>query len=147
MTRTWRLAGAAAAVGALAVPAGIAAAGDGTDGSTQDTVTVTLTAHHSRFSPSTAEVAPGATVTFVVRNLDPIDHELIVGGPDVHRRHQAGTERHHHGDVPGEISVPAGKTVSTTWTAPASGQVAYSCHLPGHLAYGMTGTLLVTTRS
>ncbi|MGQ0520722.1 MAG: cupredoxin domain-containing protein [Actinomycetota bacterium] len=150
MTRTWKLAGAAAAAAALAVPAAVAAAGgDGTgsDGPTRDAVTVTLTARHSRFSPSTTEVPPGATVTFVVRNLDPIDHELIVGGPEVHRRHEAGTERHHHGDVPGEISVPAGATVSTTWTAPASGRVAYSCHLPGHLAYGMTGTLLVTTRS
>lgn len=109
--------------------------------------TIVLEVRHSRFSPAAISVPAGQRVRFVVRNLDPIDHELIVGGPEVHRRHEAGTERHHHGDVPGEISVPAGQTVSTTWTAPASGQVTYSCHLPGHLAYGMTGTLLVTTRS
>ena len=133
---------------AVAVPLGIAAAGDpGTDGRRQPAgqVTVQITAHHSRFSPASVSVAPGTAVRFVIRNADPIDHELIVGGPDVHRRHAVGRESHHHGGVPGEISVPAGATVTTTWVAPASaGPVTFACHLPGHLAYGMKGVVDVT---
>ena len=141
-----RLAGLAAVIAALAVPAGIAAAAGGGGRSGGEVRTVTLTAHHSRFTPSSVTVPAGATVRFVVRNLDPIDHEFIVGGPDVHARHAVGRERHHHGDVPGEVSVPAGATASTTWTAPA-GAATFACHLPGHLAYGMGGVVVVTPRS
>lgn len=166
------LAAAVAATLALAVPAGIGAAvgggnggGNGAGGgdTTPPVVTIELVAQHSRFSPSAVSVPAGSTVRFVVRNLDPIDHELIVGGAEVHRRHEAGREAHHHGDVPGEITVPAGATVSTTWTAPAAatdpanpgattdpsaaGALTFACHLPGHLAYGMSGTIEVTTRS
>lgn len=137
----------AAGVATVAVPAGIAAAGGDAGGG--GPVTVTLTAHHSRFTPSSVTVPAGETVRLVVRNLDPIDHELIVGGPDVHRRHQVGREAHHHGDVPGEVTVPAGATASTTWTAPSPphGPITFACHLPGHLAYGMSGSVEVTTRT
>lgn len=143
-----RLALAAAAV-ALAGSAGVAAAGGGIpDGEGPGAVTVTLTAHHSRFTPSSVTVPAGATVRFVVRNLDPIDHELIVGDAAVHERHETGREAHHHGEVPGEISVPAGATVSTTWTAPAGAEgTTFACHLPGHLDYGMAGVVLVSPRT
>ena len=142
---------------AVAVPVGIAAAGGDAGRTGAPTVTVQVTAHHSRFSPATVDVAPGTTVRFVIRNLDPIDHEFIIGGPEVHERHEVGREAHHHGEVPGEISVPAGRTASTTWTAPVCGsaQVAlpgtgspdsfvYACHLPGHLAYGMAGVVRIS---
>ena len=54
-------------------------------------------------------VAPGERVRFVLRNTDPIDHEFILGDDAVQRRHEEGRERQHHGDVPGERSVPAGQ--------------------------------------
>ena len=154
-TRRRRLALAASAV-ALAGSAGVAAAaggsgpgaGAGDPGGDGPTVTVTLTAHHSRFTPSAVTVPAGSTVRFVVRNLDPIDHELIVGDAEVHRHHEAGRDAHHHGDVPGEISVPAGETASTTWTAPPiAGDTAFACHLPGHLGYGMAGVVRVSPRT
>lgn len=160
-TRRRRLALAATAA-ALTVSVGVAAAGAGGTTADRDTdtgtgaaeVTVTLTAHHSRFTPSTVTVPAGTTVRFVVRNLDPIDHELIVGDAGVHQRHQSGREAHHHGDVSGEISVPAGETATTTWTAPASAtgttgneRTAFACHLPGHLGYGMAGVVVVTPRT
>ena len=144
-----RLAAAAALVAAVVAPVGIAAAGGRGGSPADDVVTVTLTAHHSRFTPSSVTVPAGATVRFVVRNLDPIDHELIVGGPEVHARHATGRDAHHHGDVPGEVSVPAGRTASTMWTAPdsATAGAAFACHLPGHLAYGMSGVVTVTPRT
>ena len=160
------LAGLAAAAGLAVVGSGGASGSRGGPGvgTPGRPLTIVLTAHHSRFTPSSVAVPAGSTVRFVVRNLDPIDHELIVGGPAVHRRHKVGRESHHHGDVPGEVSVPAGTTVSTMWTAPAGveprfgeeagdgapppgGPVTFACHLPGHLAYGMAGTVDVTTRS
>jgi uncharacterized cupredoxin-like copper-binding protein len=106
------------------------------------TRTVELTAHHSRFSASVVTVAKGSTVRFVVRNTDPIDHELIVGDEAVQLRHEHGTEAH-HGARPGEVSVPAGKTVSTTYTFTSPGRLLFGCHLPGHWSYGMHGTIVV----
>lgn len=104
--------------------------------------TVTLTVRHSRFTPSNFEVRPGATVRLVVRNLDPIAHELIVGDQGVQDRHETGTETS-HGDKPGEVSVPAGATAETTYTFPRSGTVLLGCHLPGHWDYGMRGAVRV----
>ena len=147
--RTGRL---AVAVAVLSIPFAVAAGattggGDGGAHEGGEARTVELVAHHSRFSPATVSVPVGTTVRFVVRNLDPIDHELIVGRPEVHRRHEKGREAHHHGEVPGEISVPAGGTATTTWTATEVGSTVFACHLPGHLGYGMAGTIRVTTRS
>lgn len=105
--------------------------------------TIELTIRYSKFTPATISVEPGTTVRFVVRNLDPIDHELIVGPRGVQERHEEGRERHHHGEVPGEISVPAGSVAETTYTFREPGAVPFACHVPGHFAYGMAGTVRV----
>jgi uncharacterized cupredoxin-like copper-binding protein len=105
--------------------------------------TVAITIHHSRFQPAVIEVPEGATVRFEVTNTDPIDHELIVGDEPVHQRHRVGRERHHHGDVPGEVSVPAGSGARTSYRFDHPGAVAFICHLPGHEAYGMVGVVHV----
>ncbi len=104
--------------------------------------TVTLTIRHSRFVPSSLAARPGSTVRIVVRNLDPIAHELIVGDQAVQDVHERGTETH-HGERPGEVSVGAGATAETTYTFPASGPILLGCHLPGHWDYGMRGTVRV----
>jgi uncharacterized cupredoxin-like copper-binding protein len=105
--------------------------------------TVVLTIHHSQFSTSTVRVRPNSTVRFVVRNTDPIEHELIVGDDTVQHQHEVGTDRLHQG--PGALSVAPGTTGATTYTFPASGTLLYGCHLPGHWAYGMRGTIVVNS--
>ncbi len=129
---------------AVATLAG-ACAGAGAAGTTgaPPALTVDLTVHHSQFSTSEIRVRPGQTVRFVVRNTDPIAHELIVGDQAVQDHHEAGTEAH-HGDRPGEVSVPPGQTAVTTYRfGAAGGTVLFGCHLPGHWAYGMQGTVRV----
>ena len=108
----------------------------------QAPVTVELTIHHSRFSPSAVVVPSGRPVTIVLRNEDPIDHEWIVGTDPVHDAHRSGTEEAHEHRAT-EVSVPALTTRSTTMTFPRSGPLTFICHLPGHEAYGMVGVLLV----
>jgi uncharacterized cupredoxin-like copper-binding protein len=100
-------------------------------------VTVQLTIHHSHFQPDVLTLPSGALVRFVVTNDDPIDHELIVGDEATQNLHEFGTDAHH--DAPGEVSVPAGQTRSTEITVRAGFE--YACHLPGHAAYGMRGTI------
>jgi uncharacterized cupredoxin-like copper-binding protein len=103
---------------------------------------VVVTIHHSAFSPNRVTVRPGETVSFVLRNTDPIDHEFILGNEAVQQRHEEGTEAH-HGAIPGEISVPAGGKASTTYTFTLRRPLEYACHLPGHYAYGMRGLVVV----
>jgi uncharacterized cupredoxin-like copper-binding protein len=140
--RPWQLAVVAVAGGAaLLVAAGPwPRAGHGPER------TVVVTMHHSRFQPATLRVDPGQRVRFVLRNTDPIDHEFILGDAAVQARHEQGRDRHHHGEVPGERSVAAGQEAATTYAFPAGldgRTLEFACHLPGHYAYGMHGTVRV----
>jgi uncharacterized cupredoxin-like copper-binding protein len=108
--------------------------------------TVQITARYSRFEPDRITVEPGSTVRFVIHNADPIDHEFIIGPPETHDIHERGEPHFHTGAVQGEVTVPAGATVETTWTFAPSGNtpVAYGCHLAGHWDYGMHGKALIS---
>jgi uncharacterized cupredoxin-like copper-binding protein len=144
--RPWQLAAVAVACAAALLVATRAGsrAGDGPER------TVLVTMHHSRFEPATLRVAPGQRVRFVLRNTDPIDHEFILGDTFVQARHEQGRQRHHHGDVPGERSVAAGQEAATTYAFPAGldgRTLEFACHLPGHYAYGMHGTVRVGGRA
>jgi uncharacterized cupredoxin-like copper-binding protein len=107
------------------------------------TRTVTIDVHWSAFSRSAVEVPRGVPVRFVLRNDDPIAHELIVGDLGVQERHEKGTERK-HGARPTERDLPSGETVETTITFDGAGTQFFACHLPGHYAYGMRGIITVT---
>ena len=84
----------------------------------------------------------GTLVRFVIRNDDPIRHEFVLGPPEVHARHAAGTEALHP-PVPGEVSLDPGETAETIYVFDAPGHLEYMCHLPGHAQYGMRGTVHV----
>jgi uncharacterized cupredoxin-like copper-binding protein len=105
--------------------------------------TVEVGIRFSRFQPDHFEFPAGTTVTFVVDNEDPIDHEFLIGDEEVQRVHEEGTEAH-HGAKPGEISIPAGETRSTTYTFDEPGTLLVGCHLPGHYDFGMNGVIEVT---
>jgi uncharacterized cupredoxin-like copper-binding protein len=105
--------------------------------------TVNITIHFSRFTPSNVVAVPGETIRFVVQNTDPIDHEFIIGDRQVQLIHERGTEPLHP-PKPGEMSVPAGTTQVTTFTfASEPGALIFGCHVPGHYAYGMQGTVTI----
>lgn len=101
---------------------------------------VTLTIRHSRFEPGVVTVPAGTPVTVTLVNLDPIDHEWIVGAAGVHERHRTGTEPVHD-HRPTEVSLPALDTVTTVVTFAEPGTYQMICHLPGHEAYGMVGEI------
>jgi uncharacterized cupredoxin-like copper-binding protein len=102
---------------------------------------VTIRFHYSHFEPSLVRVSAGVPVTITLRNDDPIDHEWIVGPPEVHEIHRHGTEAV-HGGRPTEVTVPALSTRVTTITFDDAGEFGYVCHLPGHEEYGMKGVLI-----
>ena len=132
----------AAAAVALTLLVGAAAASRGA-AARANAGTVRITIHYSSFAPDSLDVDPGETVRFVIRNTDPIDHEFILGDEHVQLVHEEGTEAH-HAPRPGEVSVPAGETVVTTYTFPENpGELIFGCHLPGHYDFGMRGTVTI----
>jgi uncharacterized cupredoxin-like copper-binding protein len=102
----------------------------------------TVAIHFSRFQPEALTVPAGVPVTFELQNQDPIEHEWIVGTEDVHKRHRLGTEPYHD-EIPTEVTIPAFATRTTVVTFDEPGEYAFVCHLPGHEAYGMRGTIKV----
>jgi uncharacterized cupredoxin-like copper-binding protein len=106
-------------------------------------ITVEIGIRYSHFDRSQLIVPVRATITFLLHNDDPIDHEWIVGDAAVHEHHRDGTEPE-HGTRPTEVTVPAGTSRATTITFATPGTYRYICHLPGHETYGMVGTLVVS---
>jgi uncharacterized cupredoxin-like copper-binding protein len=109
----------------------------------KDPIVVPITIHYSHYEPAAVTVPVGVPVTFVITNTDPIDHEWIVGDAATHERHRTGTEPV-HAARPTEISIPARSEKRTTVTFTAPGSQQFICHLPGHEAYGMIGTVTIT---
>jgi uncharacterized cupredoxin-like copper-binding protein len=108
--------------------------------------TVEIVIENSAYSSSAVEVEPGETITFVLRNEDPISHEFMVGDEDMQLRHEKGTEAY-HAAVPTEITIPPGEEIETTITFDHTHGIDptesnyYACHLPGHYDYGMVGRI------
>jgi uncharacterized cupredoxin-like copper-binding protein len=127
--------GLATALGAAAVAGAV--------GRSAEPVVVQIDIRYSHFSPDAITVPAGRPITFVVVNDDPIDHEWIVGDEALHERHRTGTEPVHNAR-PTEISIDALNERRTTVTFASPGTLTFICHLPGHEAYGMVGTLTVT---
>jgi uncharacterized cupredoxin-like copper-binding protein len=133
------------AAAALALGLGIATAtglGASAVAQSTDPVVIPITIHWSHYDPASVTVPVGRAVTFVITNTDPIDHEWIVGDAALHERHRTGTEPVHN-SRPTEISIPALSQRRTTVTFAAAGSLQFICHLPGHEAYGMVGTVTI----
>jgi uncharacterized cupredoxin-like copper-binding protein len=141
----WLVAGAAVAAGVAT--AGFAVAGAATEDPPDPAlgpgdVTVALHVEHSLFEQTEIRVVEGTRLRFVLDNDDPINHELIVGGPEVHARHALGSEPRHP-SIPGEVSVGPNGVGVTTLRFGEPGTFEFACHLPGHYEYGMHGVVEV----
>jgi len=121
--------------------AGMAAAWAGGVGAAPRSAEIDI--HYSHYGPNTLTVPARTPITILLKNTDPIDHEWIVGDAATHERHRTGTEPV-HASRPTEVTIPAGQSRETTVTFNQPGTYLYICHLPGHEAYGMVGTLVVT---
>jgi uncharacterized cupredoxin-like copper-binding protein len=130
--------GLIAAAMILAAAAAVLAGGRGPSPSTS----IEIVIRYSHFEPATLTVPVGVPVTITLRNDDPIDHEWIVGDESVQAVHRVGTELLHP-TRPTEVVIPAGETRVTTITFERAGVLQYICHLPGHEAYGMVGSLTI----
>lgn len=100
-----------------------------------------------RFEPTSVEVKVGETVTFKVVNAGKIEHDFTLGDEETQDEHDAEMASGMSGmghDEPNVLTVDPGGEGELTWrfTAPAS--ILYGCHIPGHYAAGMFGTLTIS---
>jgi uncharacterized cupredoxin-like copper-binding protein len=108
-----------------------------------------------RYRPSAIMVRAGHRVTFDVTNAGKLPHEFILGDRAAQLDHEREMDMdmhahmHLHGsDAPtaagtGGLTVPPGQTRRLTWTFDKPGIVLYGCHVLGHWAAGMRGTIVV----
>jgi uncharacterized cupredoxin-like copper-binding protein len=111
-----------------------------------------------RYRPAAIMVRAGRRVIFDVTNAGKLPHEFILGDRATQLDHErqmqggppAGGHGHAHGHAGhagpgagGALTVPPGQTRRLTWTFEEPGIVLYGCHVLGHWAAGMKGTIVV----
>ena len=105
-----------------------------------------------RYRPNAIVVWAGRRVTFAVTNAGKIPHEFTLGdrATQLDHEHQRqlmpamGGHVHTHGaSGGGTLTVPPCETRRLTWTFDEPGLVLYGCHVLGHWAAGMKGTIVV----
>jgi uncharacterized cupredoxin-like copper-binding protein len=112
-----------------------------------------------RYQPASIMVLAGRRVTFAVHNAGKLPHEFILGDRATQLDHErqmlsappatGHTHAHAHDAAAaspsgtGALTVPPGETRRLTWTFAKPGIVLYGCHVLGHWAAGMKGTIVV----
>jgi uncharacterized cupredoxin-like copper-binding protein len=109
-----------------------------------------------RYRPDAIVVRAGRRVTFAVTNAGDLPHEFVLGDRATQLAHErqmqtaaTGGHAHTHGagtqpaSSSGGLTVPPGETRRLTWTFDEPGIVLYGCHVLGHWAAGMKGTIVV----
>lgn len=100
-----------------------------------------------RFEPASIEVSVGETIRFDVKNSGIANHEFVLGDAEFQAMHEdemaeMGTEL--APDEPYAIGLEPGTSKSLVWTFTEPVTIEYGCHVPGHYAGGMVGTIEVT---
>lgn len=107
--------------------------------------TIKVAAADIKFMPTQIDIKAGETVRFEVVNDGKLEHEFVLGSAEEQAEHDkemaamAGMKMDHINGV----NVAPGETGSLIWTFTKAGSLQYACHVPGHYAAGMLGTLTV----
>jgi Cu+-exporting ATPase len=103
-----------------------------------------------RFDPSAIDVREGETVAFTITNSGSVEHEFVIGDAQVQAEHEAEMTSGGMNEMDQEegnaVSIPPGKTATLIYTFDQSGKLLYGCHVAGHYAAGMEGTITVEGR-
>lgn len=100
-----------------------------------------------RFEPADLRVHKGETVTIRITNTGQTMHEFDLGDQKFQRRMEKDMQEMGSGHMTDEasaISIDPGQTKVLTWTFSDKGTGLYGCHVSGHYAGGMRGTVTVS---
>ena len=119
----------------------------GDAGGSQDVIRIKAT-DALRFEPASIAVPAGEPVRLEVTNVGAMPHEFIVGDEEAQMAHenqmgQDGSMQHMDMDLPA-LRLEPGETKDAVATFDEPGKILYACHVLGHYAAGMVGTITVT---
>jgi Cu+-exporting ATPase len=101
-----------------------------------------------RFAPEALTVRAGETVAFRVTNTGASEHEFVIGDAAEQTQHEltmaAGGAMAPMGAEANALNLPPGKTETLVYHFTRPGTLLYGCHVAGHYAAGMHGTITVT---
>jgi len=100
-----------------------------------------------RFDPGAIDITVGETVTFKVINAGLIPHDFTLGDDETQDEHEAemaagGMAGMGH-EEPNQLSLEPGEVGELSWRFTEAGTIRYGCHVPGHYAAGMFGTVTI----
>ena len=96
------------------------------------------------YSPARIEVKRGEQIKFVVRNVGTEDHEFLLASTRDNLKH-AEMMRKHPGmahDEPNGLRLARKQSGEIVWKFSKTGTFEYSCLIPNHREYGMTGQVV-----
>jgi uncharacterized cupredoxin-like copper-binding protein len=97
------------------------------------------------YAPSTIEVKRGEQIRFVIHNVGTEDHEFLLATTAENLRHGEVMKKHPHmeHDEPNGIRLAPKKSGAILWKFSKAGTFEFSCLIPDHREYGMTGKVIV----
>lgn len=107
--------------------------------------TIAISTEDLRFDPSDVLVRNGETIKFVITNHGKLPHEFMIGdeaAQEAHEKEMQSMKDMVHAD-PNAVSIKPGETKTLVWKFGGAGTLEFGCHVPGHYAAGMVGTIRV----
>jgi len=107
--------------------------------------TIEIEMSEMNYEPFRIEVKCGEQIRFVLRNVGTEDHEFLLATTEENLKHAAVMRKHPHmeHDEPNGVRVAPRKTAEIIWKFTKVGTFEYSCLIPDHREYGMTGRVTV----
>ena len=97
------------------------------------------------YTPAKIEVKRGEQIRFVIRNVGTEAHEFLLATMAENLKHGEAMKKNpdmEH-DEPNGLRLDAKKSGEILWKFTKVGTFEYSCLIPNHREYGMTGTVVV----
>ena len=97
------------------------------------------------YKPYRIEVKRGEQIRFVIRNVGKEDHEFLLATTKENLKHAEDMKKHPHmeHDEPNAVRLAPQKSAEILWRFSKAGTFEYSCLIPDHRDYGMTGRVIV----
>jgi uncharacterized cupredoxin-like copper-binding protein len=107
------------------------------------TIEVVMT--EMEYKPFLIEVKRGEQIRFVIRNAGTEDHEFLLSTTKENLAHAEMMKKHPHmkHEEPNGVTLAPKKSAELLWKFTKTGSFEYSCLIPDHRDYGMTGRVVV----
>jgi uncharacterized cupredoxin-like copper-binding protein len=107
--------------------------------------TIEVEMSEMEYKPYRIEVKRGEQIRFVIRNVGKEDHEFLLATTKENLKHAEEMKKHPHmeHDEPNAVRLAPQKSAEILWRFTKAGTFEYSCLIPDHRDYGMTGRVIV----